>query len=57
MAEKITGLKGFRNFLVHRYGLINDEVAFKDIKQGLSDFELFKEEILNFIKNYKNLKK
>jgi len=52
MAEKIKGLKGFRNFLVHRYGQINDEVAFKDIKQGLSDFSLFKEEILNFIKNY-----
>jgi len=40
-------------FLVPRYGKINDEVAFKDIKQGLSDFALFKEEILNFIKNYK----
>lgn len=53
MAEKIKGLKGFRNFLVHRYGKINDDVAFKDIKQGLSDFALFKEEILNFIKNYK----
>lgn len=52
MAEKIKGLKGFRNFLVHRYGQINDEVAFNDIKQGLSDFSLFKEEILNFIKNY-----
>ena len=47
------GLKGFRNFLVHRYGLINDEVAFKDIKQGLSDFVLFKEEILHFIKKSK----
>jgi len=52
MAEKIKRLKGFRNFLVHRYGQINDEVAFNDIKQGLSDFSLFKEEILNFIKNY-----
>ncbi|MHA1192568.1 MAG: type VII toxin-antitoxin system HepT family RNase toxin [Promethearchaeota archaeon] len=57
MAEKIKGLKGFRNFLVHRYGKINDEVAFNDIKQGLSDFALFKEEILNFMKNYKNLKR
>ena len=53
MAEIIKGLKGFRNFLVHRYGKINDEVAFKDIKQGLSDFALFKVEILNFINNYK----
>ncbi len=53
MAEKIKGLKGFRNFLVHRYGKLDDEVAFKDIKKGLSDFALFKEEILNFIKDYK----
>ena len=50
MAEKIKKLKGFRNFLVHRYGKINDEVAFKDIKDGISDFELFKKEILRFIK-------
>lgn len=50
MTEKIKELKGFRNFLVHRYGKINDEVAFKDINDGLSDFELFKKEILHFIK-------
>jgi len=50
MTEKIKELKGFRNFLVHRYGKINDEVAFKDIHDGLSDFELFKKEILHFIK-------
>ena len=53
MTEIIKGLKGFRNFLVGRYGKINNVVALKDIKQGLSDFALFKEEILNFIKNYK----
>jgi uncharacterized protein YutE (UPF0331/DUF86 family) len=51
MTEKIKELKGFRNFLVHRYGKINDEVAFNDIKDGISDFELFKKEILQFIKN------
>ncbi len=53
MTEIIKGLKGFRNFLVRRYGKIKDVIAFKDIKQGLSGFALFKEEILNFIKNYK----
>ena len=35
MTEKIRQLKGFRNFLVHRYGSINDEVAFEDIKNGI----------------------
>lgn len=50
MAKKIKELKGFRNFLVHRYGRIDDEVAFKEIYQGLPDFTLFKEEILKFLK-------
>ena len=49
MTEKIKQLKGFRNFLVHRYGSINDEVAFEDIKNGISDFALFREEILKFL--------
>ena len=50
MSEKIKQLKGFRNFLVHRYGNFNDEVAFEDIKNGLSDFALFREEIFKFLK-------
>jgi uncharacterized protein YutE (UPF0331/DUF86 family) len=52
MAEKIKELKGFRNFLVHRYGKIDDGVAFEDIKDGLSDFKTFKDEILNFLKKH-----
>lgn len=44
IAELIKKMKGFRNFLVHRYGKINDEIAYKDIKKGLNDFErIFKE--------------
>ncbi len=50
MAQKIKDLKGFRNFLVHRYGKIDDEIAFKDINQGLPDFTAFKEEIQKFLK-------
>jgi len=52
MGEKVKEMKGFRNFLIHRYGKINDEVAFKDIKNGLPDFELFKKEVLAFIKKH-----
>ncbi len=51
LTEKIKELKGFRNFLVHRYGTIDDKVAFKDIRVGLTDFKLFKEEILNYLKS------
>lgn len=51
MGKKIKELKGFRNFLVHRYGKIDDEIAFKDIQKGISDFHLFKNEILQFLKS------
>ena len=51
MTEKIKELKGFRNFLVHRYGTIDDEVAFKDIRNELLDFKVFKEEILNYLRS------
>ncbi|GAI35602.1 unnamed protein product [marine sediment metagenome] len=52
MGEKVKEMKGFRNFLIHRYGKINDEVAFKDIKNGLPDFEVFKKEVLAFLKKH-----
>jgi len=51
LGEKIRQLKGFRNFLVHRYGKIQDEIAYEDIKQGFDDFTLFKDEIMKFLNN------
>lgn len=42
--ETIKRMKGFRNQLVHRYGPLDDEIAFDDIKDGLEDFsKIFKE--------------
>jgi uncharacterized protein YutE (UPF0331/DUF86 family) len=49
LGEKIKQLKGFRNFLVHRYGRIQDEIAYEDIKKGFDDFILFKIEIIKFL--------
>jgi len=49
LSEKIRQLKGFRNFLVHRYGKIQDEIAYEDIKKGFDDFTLFKDEIMKFL--------
>ena len=49
LGKKIRELKGFRNFLVHRYGRIQDEIAYEDIKEGFDDFTLFNEEILKFL--------
>lgn len=49
LSKKIKELKGFRNFLVHRYGKIQDDVAFENIKKGISDFKSFRDEILEFL--------
>ncbi len=50
MGQTVKELKGFRNFLVYRYGKIQDEIAFEDIKKGLLDFKYFNDEILQFLK-------
>ncbi|MFH1585350.1 MAG: DUF86 domain-containing protein [archaeon] len=49
IAEKIREMKGFRNILVHRYGKVNDEEAFENIKENLGDFDEFKEEVMKFL--------
>lgn len=57
LARKIKNMRGFRNFLVHRYGAIDDRIAFKDIKKGLKDFGIFKKEIERFISKVKTKRK
>ncbi|MEK6893599.1 MAG: DUF86 domain-containing protein [Nanoarchaeota archaeon] len=44
----LKNMKGFRNILVHKYGDVNDELAFENLSK-LSDFTKFKEEILAFV--------
>jgi|SRR3989344_1074474 len=50
-------MKGSRNILVHKYGTINDKIAFEDIKQGLEDFELIIQEVEKFLEKHKNNEK
>ncbi len=38
-------MKGFRNYLVHRYGSLDDSIAYSDIKEGLADFTVVFDEI------------
>jgi uncharacterized protein YutE (UPF0331/DUF86 family) len=45
LSAKIREMKGFRNLLVHRYGKMDDLWAYKDIKKGIKDFEIFQTEI------------
>ena len=45
-------MKRFINILVHRYGEINDNLAYETITEGLKDFEFFINEINNFLKKF-----
>mgnify|MGYP001615723765 CR=1 FL=1 len=49
----IREMKKFRNILIHKYGDVDDEQAFENIKEGLKDFELVINEIENFLKKHK----
>jgi uncharacterized protein YutE (UPF0331/DUF86 family) len=50
IVEIIKNMKGFRNILVHRYGTIDDELAFDIIKQKLQDFKILEKEIMGIIR-------
>lgn len=54
IAEKLKQMKGFRNILVHRYGKINDELAFDVLKNNLDDFDTFLEIIENYLSDFKD---
>ena len=53
MANKLRLMKGFRNILVHRYGRINDELAFETIHEHLNDIYEFVELIEKFLEGQK----
>ena len=53
----IQDMKKFRNLLVHRYGEVNDEIAFETISERLSDFDLIIKEIENVLKKYNGNRK
>ena len=45
IGKKLRLMKGFRNILVHRYGKIDDKLAFKILKENINDFNEFVKEI------------
>jgi len=51
MQEKIHAMKGFRNIVVHRYGKIDDQLAFDLLTAQLNDFADFIDEIEKFLQN------
>ncbi|MEK6855193.1 MAG: DUF86 domain-containing protein [Nanoarchaeota archaeon] len=57
LSKKLQEMRGFRNLLVHRYGEINNEIAYENIVSGLNDFELFIKETTNFLEKQKKVRK
>ena len=51
IADKLRLMKGFRNILVHRYGKINDELAFEVLHEHLKDIHEFVELIEKFLED------
>lgn len=49
--EKLRKMKGFRNIMVHRYGRIDDRIAYSILRTNLKDFYMFTEEIDAFLKS------
>jgi len=47
--ESIKEIKRFRNILIHKYGEIDDKMAFGSIQDGLKDFSLIIKEIEEFL--------
>jgi uncharacterized protein YutE (UPF0331/DUF86 family) len=45
-------MRGFRNILVHEYTRIDDKIVYQIAKTRLSDFDVLKHEVVNFLKSY-----
>lgn len=51
LAQRLEGLVGFRNILVHEYGKIDREKVYQYLMERLEDFEVFKKEIGKWLKS------
>lgn len=51
MRQNLKAMKGFRNIVVHRYGAIDDTLAFSILKKHIDDFSLFGQEIERFLQS------
>lgn len=50
ISHKLMAMRRFRNIVVHRYGRIDDRIAFSLLKDEMGDFECFNERIRSFLK-------
>ncbi len=54
--SRLEGVVGFRNILVHEYGKIDHKRVYQYLMERLEDFEVFKKEILDLIKEQEEKK-
>jgi len=52
MREKLKAMKGFRNIVVHRYGAIDDRLAFGILCDHINDFSGFKRDIEKYLSSH-----
>jgi Uncharacterized conserved protein len=50
MRKNLKAMKGFRNIVVHRYGAIDDALAFSILEEHIGDFALFRQEVEHFLR-------
>lgn len=51
MRQSLKAMKGFRNIVVHRYGAIDDALAFSILTEHIGDFALFRQEVERFLQS------
>jgi uncharacterized protein YutE (UPF0331/DUF86 family) len=51
MRQSLKAMKGFRNIVVHRYGAIDDALAFSILTERIGDFALFRQEVERFLQS------
>ena len=51
MRQNLKAMKGFRNIVVHRYGAIDDALAFSILEEHIGDFALFGQEVEHFLQS------
>lgn len=49
--QNLKAMKGFRNIVVHRYGAIDDALAFSILEEHIGDFALFRQEVEHFLQS------
>jgi uncharacterized protein YutE (UPF0331/DUF86 family) len=50
LGKRLTQIKGFRNIIVHRYGVVDDTKTYLFLTEELGDFDFFAKEVRKFLK-------